>query len=212
MLPWDDDRILIEACNREGHPDNASACWLGGLTAARMPISKSGNGSKTVAVHAVRVIPAVHWPVMLVVPRETLPTVKARGLLPSRYTRAVTVANLQSATLLMGAFTSGRGDLLQFACEGQLHEPYREHLCPLLAPLRSLNGRHGVLGVTLSGSGPSVLLFLDAKSTKGKIDTKVLAVLKKHGLDGELIFTSISDHGASESRKALKHFSNRRAK
>ena len=33
---WKDDRIVGEASMREHHPDNASACWMGALTVARM--------------------------------------------------------------------------------------------------------------------------------------------------------------------------------
>ena len=34
-LGWSDGRIIAEASRREGHPDNAAACWLGGLAIAR---------------------------------------------------------------------------------------------------------------------------------------------------------------------------------
>src|SRR5712672_1324470 len=35
-LRWSDPQIIGEASRREHHPDNASACWMGGLTVARM--------------------------------------------------------------------------------------------------------------------------------------------------------------------------------
>src|SRR6201984_2148355 len=35
-LKWTDAQIVGEASRREHHPDNASACWMGGLTVARM--------------------------------------------------------------------------------------------------------------------------------------------------------------------------------
>src|SRR5579864_593438 len=35
-LRWTDAQIVGEASRREHHPDNASACWWGGLTVARM--------------------------------------------------------------------------------------------------------------------------------------------------------------------------------
>jgi len=34
QLGWNSDEILEEACELEGHPDNAVACWLGGFVAA----------------------------------------------------------------------------------------------------------------------------------------------------------------------------------
>src|ERR1700720_3435296 len=33
---WNEAQIISEASRREHHPDNASACWMGGLTIARM--------------------------------------------------------------------------------------------------------------------------------------------------------------------------------
>jgi len=36
QLGWSSERILEEACVLEGHPDNAAACWLGGLLPRRL--------------------------------------------------------------------------------------------------------------------------------------------------------------------------------
>src|SRR4029077_3934028 len=44
-LRWADSQIVGEASRREHHPDNASACWMGGLTVARM----SGEAEAQVA-------------------------------------------------------------------------------------------------------------------------------------------------------------------
>src|SRR6202035_2728239 len=35
-LRWTDSRIVYEASRREHHPDNAAACWMGGLAIARI--------------------------------------------------------------------------------------------------------------------------------------------------------------------------------
>src|SRR5437773_8635866 len=57
-LPWTDSRIVGEASRREGHPDNAAACWMGGLAVARM---SSSNGEAQIA----RVAPPGNWPLLL---------------------------------------------------------------------------------------------------------------------------------------------------
>jgi homoserine kinase len=41
----------------------------------------------------------------------------------------------------------------------RLHQPHRAKACPLLPVLLPLANTHGVLGVALSGAGPSVLLI-----------------------------------------------------
>src|SRR5437667_1075819 len=83
-LPWADSRIVGEASRREHHPDNAAACWMGGLTVARM----SGEGE----AHVVRIAPKGSWPLLLAVPGQSLSTEQARRVLPAQYSRADAVA------------------------------------------------------------------------------------------------------------------------
>ena len=150
-LGWDSERILAEACALEGHPDNAAACWLGGLVVAM-------EGDR---VQVARVEPPAAWRAMVVLPGEALATSKARAVLPERYSRADAVANIQAAALLGLAFAQQRGDLLRTAMQDRLHQPYRAEICPLLPVLLPLAGRSGILGVALSGAGPSVLLIVE---------------------------------------------------
>ncbi len=149
-LNWPDERILQEACRLEGHPDNAAACLLGGLVMAAM------EGSE---VRWARVSPPAEWSALLVLPQEQLATTKARAVLPGMYSRADVVANIQSAGLLGLAFAQARADLLPRAMADRVHQPYRESICPLLPALLPLAGSRGVLGVALSGAGPSVLVI-----------------------------------------------------
>ena len=65
-LKWNDAQIVGEASRREHHPDNASACWMGGLTIARM----SGEAEAQVAV----IRPKGKWPLLLAVPDQPLST------------------------------------------------------------------------------------------------------------------------------------------
>src|SRR5713101_5708041 len=88
-LRWTDSRIIGEASRREHHPDNAAACWMGGLAVARM----SGDGEAQVAC----VTPKGKWPLLLAVPDDALPTEEARRVLPSEYSRADAVTNVQNS-------------------------------------------------------------------------------------------------------------------
>jgi len=150
-LGWSGDRILEEACVLEGHPDNAAACWLGGFVAAAM------DGR---SVYAIRVEPPSEWRALVVHPSEALATVAARAVLPSSYSSAEVVTNLQSASMLGLAFAQGRGDLLAIAMRDRIHQPYRSELCPLLPRLLPMAGKDGILGVALSGAGPAVMVIV----------------------------------------------------
>ena len=186
-LRWNDAQIVGEASRREHHPDNASACWMGGLTVARM----SGEAEAQVAV----IHPKGKWPLLLAIPDQPLSTEQARRVLPAQYSRADAVTNVQNSMLLLAAFTQSRPDLLGAALEDRIHQPYRSALCPLLPCLQELRGKVGILGAALSGAGPSVLVFLDPRASVKKAHKLVASHLASDGLTAELLPTSISVRG-----------------
>jgi homoserine kinase len=188
-LQWSPERIVGEASWREHHPDNAAACWAGGLVVARM----SGEREAQVA----RIRPKGEWPLLLAVPPEALPTQQARAVLPRQYSRNDAVINIQNSMLLLAAFTQGRPDLLTGALQDRIHQPYRAPLCPLLPCLEELAGNGGVLGVALSGAGPSVMIFVDPLAPVAAVRKRVARHLAKASLPAELIVTSISQRGAA---------------
>jgi homoserine kinase len=196
-LRWTDAQIIGEASRREHHSDNASACWMGGLTVARMS-GETMSGEAQAQVVPIR--PKGKWPLLLAVPDEALSTEKARRVLPDQYSRADAVTNIQNSMLLLAAFTQGRHNLLAAALQDRIHQPYRAPFCPLLPALQELTGKPGVLGAALSGAGPSVIVFLDPRSAAGKTRKTVAAHLARTGLSAELLLTSITSRGARLTR------------
>jgi homoserine kinase len=189
-LHWKSARIIAEASRREHHPDNASACWLGGVTVARM------NDNE---VCATRIRVRGRWPLLLAVPHAELSTELARRAVPASYSRADAIANIQNAMLLLSALTGGRPEILTRALDDRLHQPFRAPLCPLLPALQALSGKHGILGAVLSGAGPSVLLFVDPRSSVEKCSKQVLSHLRKSAMQAELLSCTICPQGAQLS-------------
>jgi len=190
-LRWSSSRIIGEASRRERHSDNAAACWLGGVTVSRM----LRDGEAQVA----RFSPKGKWPLLLAIPDETLPTEKAREVLPRHYSRHDVVSNIQNSMLLLAALFQGDREMLASALNDRVHQPYRAQLCPLLPALQDFPKGKGILGAVLSGAGPSVLMFLDASNDSGKIMARVAAHLKERGMTAELVLTSIAKRGGEDS-------------
>jgi homoserine kinase len=190
-LRWNSNRIVGEASHREHHPDNAAACWMGGVTVARMV----GDGEAQVA----RFVPKGNWPLLLAIPDESLATEKARDVLPLEYSRADAVANIQNSMLLLAALFQGDRKMLASSLEDRIHQPYREQLCPLLPVLRSFPPDGGVLGAVLSGAGPSVLMFLDPTARAESVKTRIEGYLRERGMKAELLLTSIARRGGEAS-------------
>lgn len=181
-LQMDEQETLAEACRREGHPDNVAACLLGGFT-----VSAMDQGRVSAASFPADRVP---WKVFVALPGSGLATAKARALLPSSYSRADAVANVQASALLVSAFALGRADLLGRAMQDRLHQPYRAEVCPLLPRLLPLAGAGGVLGVALSGAGPSVLLLADAAVELPAVKSRVLEAVGER--ECELLEVSVS--------------------
>ncbi len=182
-LDWPPEKLLHEACRREGHPDNVAACFYGGMTASAIV------DGQTVTSTCGLDLP---WRLLLALPAPAVTsnkTGKARALLPSSYSRAHAVANVQATALLVSAFASNRPELLRHAMRDFLHQPFRLESNPLLGSLLPLAGTPGIYGIALSGAGPGVLLIADAAADP---DLLTLTV-RRHAPDAafELLFTSI---------------------
>ncbi|MDE3103545.1 MAG: homoserine kinase [Acidobacteriota bacterium] len=186
-LGWSAQQILEEACRREGHPDNVAACWLGGMTASAM--QEGVVKTATCGQH-------LPWSLMLALPSASLATEKARALLPDVYSRADAVTNVQNTALLVAAFALGRADLLATAMGDRMHQPFRAQACPLLPRLLPLAGQGPVLGVALSGAGPSVLLVCSSTAELQDVTARVHAAAGEDGI--EVLATRLTNGAAAQ--------------
>lgn len=185
-LKWTDESIVAEANLREGHPDNIAACWYGGFTVSAQVDDPAAPAGSTARVEYATFGPGaaqphgsqpIDWQMLVVIQPTPLSTSKARALLPDRYTRADTVFNVQRAALLTAAFASANLKLLRTATQDRMHQPYREQACPLLGALLPLAREPEIAAVTLSGAGPSVLVFLAETTTLLEAETRIRSLV-----------------------------------
>ena len=139
--------VLAEAARLEGHPDNAAAALLGGF------VVSAGGG-------AVRLDPPGGLEAVLVVPSRAVRTTKARAALPPEVPMAEAVFNIGRASLLVLGLARGDLDLVSQGLEDRLHQPRRASLYPRSMELVERAREIGALGATISGAGPSVLVWV----------------------------------------------------
>jgi len=183
-LGWKPPRILDEAAQLEGHPDNVAACVLGSIVASAID---SGG-----AVRAVRLELPARFGIALVVPDFALPTAEARAALPTCYTREDAVFNVQRAALLIAALAAGSTSAFPAALEDRFHQPYRVPLVPGLGEILKLRAP-GLLGCALSGAGPSILVFYERGYDS--VCGLVRQIFQLHGHCAEVLFTHIATEG-----------------
>ena len=154
--PFPVHKLLNVACELEGHPDNAAAALLGGLTTSCALEDGSVVALATPWPEAIRFI--------VLTPSLGLDTVASRRALPKHVRREDAVFNLQRVALLLQALQSGEHSLLREALRDRCHQPFRLMLVPGLE--ESLELEHpDLLGVCLAGAGPSILALTENNVT-----------------------------------------------
>jgi len=99
---------------------------------------------------------------IVIIPRFELSTAKAREVLPQSYSRKDLVFNMQRLAVLTTALSKSPPDpdLIYEAMKDRVHQPYRRGLIPGLPEVTSLitpSSHSGLLGICLSGAGPTIL-------------------------------------------------------
>ena len=145
------DGVLAAAAELEGHFDNLAAVLRGGVC-----LSWTRSGTP----HVARIASDLPLQPVLVVPATRTNTAASRNGLPSHVSHGDATENVAAAALLGAAIASGSAALLRDAFHDRLHEQYRAGDAPLLGLLRERLPA-GAAGVTLSGSGPSVVVWAE---------------------------------------------------
>ena len=180
-----DQAIQNYATEFEGHPDNVNATLCGGFVASC--VKQDGTVLTT----------RFDWPAriraVVVSPRSQLPTHVARAALPRTITRGDAVHNLQRTAVFVAALAQQRYDLFWEAMRDRLHQPKRESLVPGLAEALALPQMPGLLGVALSGAGPSIVALVDGHEKA--IGNKIASCFRAHKIQSTVRVLEVDDDG-----------------
>ncbi|RCH95194.1 hypothetical protein CU098_002623 [Rhizopus stolonifer] len=198
------DRLLDYCLMIERHPDNVAAALMGGFVASYLreldpndmkgvPASESlldialsqqvpqppiGIG------HYINLDWAKEIRCIAIVPQFEVATAKARAVLPTQYERHDMIFNFQRLAVLTTALgrSPPSAELIYNAMQDKVHQPYRKTLIPGLPEILSTityQKYDGLLGICLSGAGPTILAL--ATKNFDEIAEAAIALFKQHG-------------------------------
>jgi homoserine kinase len=149
------DAPLFElAAELEGHPDNVAAALYGGFVIC------PGPGEAP-----VRFDPAPGLEGVLAIPDHEVPTAGARAAMPAELPVEEAVHNVGHAALLVLGLAKDDFSLIGRGLRDQMHQPRRRELYPRSMELVDLAEELGAVGATISGAGPTVLVWTFWQST-----------------------------------------------
>lgn len=136
----------------EGHPDNATASVLGGLT-----ISAMDDTGHVDTIH----VQDLDVSFVVFIPNVELKTSDARKVLPEKFDRHYAVRASANANMLAASFISKDYERVGYYMESDLfHEPFRAKLIPFFDEIRNAAKNAGAYGTALSGAGPTVISII----------------------------------------------------
>ena len=149
--PADEKVLMSIATEIEGHPDNITPAFVGGITLS----SWEDDGSVV-----YRKLPwNDDWKLMVCIPDYELNTEISRSVLPKEVPMSSAIHNLKRSAMFVDALYSKDEELLKLALKDKLHQPYREKLVPGLSDIiNNLKHINGVIGTVLCGAGPAILV------------------------------------------------------
>jgi homoserine kinase len=152
-----DADLLPLATELEGHPDNVAAALLGGVV-----LCADGE--------AFRFEPPEGLEAVLVVPHRHVRTARARAALPAEVPMGDAVFNIAHSSLLVLGLAQNRLDLVARGLADRIHQPRRAELYPESLALVSRATEFGAIGASISGAGPTVLVWSVYDATAGVVE------------------------------------------
>jgi homoserine kinase len=179
--------VAEQVASGAAHPDNATPCLFGGLTLilstdpvrhVQLPVP---TGVLTVLVH----------------PHVRVDTRDARGILKE----SVALADHVRQSAYLGGFIAGcfRDDLelVGRSLADVVIEPQRVALIPAFAQVKAAALRAGAVGVSISGSGPTVFAWVDSEGASLRVREAMVAAFESNGVaDVDAWVSPVSREGA----------------
>lgn len=181
---FSEEEIIKLAVEIEGHPDNVLPALKGGFIIN--VISEERIIHKKLELDN-------EFQFVIIIPDFKLKTDEVRRVLPDKISFDDAIFNLSRASLLTACLHDKDFDKLKIAMEDRLHQDYRAKLIPGFHQVVDAAYQKGALGVSLSGSGPSILAIVNTNATD--IGETMAKVFEKNGISSTFIVKCADNEG-----------------
>ena len=186
--PADEAALLSIATEIENHPDNITPALVGGFVVSSLEDDGSVVYSK------------MNWPkdwnITVCIPDYELSTSIARSVLPAEVPMKDAIYNLKHTAMLVQAVNTHDEKLMKIALDDRLHQQYRERLIPGLKEIKeALKHEENVMGVVISGAGPSVLV-ISYGNNLDKIRNTVSHVWDELNVKSKILTLKVEENGS----------------
>lgn len=146
------EELLGRAAEIEGHPDNVAAAIYGGFV-----VCDPDPGDEL--PECSRLAPPDGLEGVLVIPAEEVPTERAREAIPAELPLGDALSNVFSTARLVLGLSANDPGLIAAGLADRIHQGRRRDLYPRSMELVEGARELGALGATISGAGPTVLVW-----------------------------------------------------
>lgn len=145
-----DDQLLTLASEIEGHPDNVAPAIFGGVV-----ISAERGGKIIYRKYDLD----EDLGFVAFVPSYRLSTAEARKVIPSSIKKEAAIENTANTAMILLSLMEKDYKNLKHFMKDNIHEPYRSALIPDYEKVKSLQDMEEIVGVYLSGAGPTMMVL-----------------------------------------------------
>lgn len=188
------DELMQLCAELEGHADNIVPAFLGGLTICGFK-NRQLCYKKLFVRHGLRAIIAIPE-------RLTVKTKDALEVLPQKVPFEDAVFNISRVAFFLSGIMSDDLELMGLGMEDHLHQPYRKALIPGLEDVFAAARKAGAHGVSLSGSGPSVIALTHRYPQP--IGEAMRETYKRHGIEAKIMVLDADNKGVEIKKRKEK--------
>lgn len=176
--------VLEFACEIEGHPDNITPAYYGGMTTAIMEENR-------VIFNDINIDKDIKF--CALIPKLQLSTKKSRAVLPSEIPFKDAVYNVGRVALMISSLIKGNEDGIKAGCKDILHQQYRGALIENYDEIINFVENSTALGCFLSGAGPTIMTMY--KNDDNAFTSEIKGFLDKLTVQWSAIFLEVDREG-----------------